>query len=213
MPLGSVGAISQGAGVIAALSAAFCWTVASLIWRRLPTSLTATRLNLLKNLLALALQGPLLLLAWGTARPDGGLAPEILLLAGSGIIGIALGDSLHFAALRRLGTRRTLTIASAAPALTTLVGIGLLGETPRSAQWPGIALISLAVLLVSRRDPVPAAPGSVRLDVLGLVLAFSALVCNCGGALLSRAALRTGTLGPLEASTLRLTAAALVCPC
>ena len=91
-----------------------------------------------------------------------------------------------------------------------MVGIGLLGETPRPAQWPGIALISMAVLLVSRRDPGPGASGALRLDVLGLVLAFSALVCNCGGALLSRAALRSGSVDPLEASTLRLAAAALV---
>ena len=50
-------------GVAAALLAALGWTLASGLWRRLPTSLGPAQLNLLKNLIALALQSPLLALA------------------------------------------------------------------------------------------------------------------------------------------------------
>ena len=94
----------------AALAAALCWTVASLLWRRIPTSLSGAQLNLLKNLIALALQLPLLVLV-----PWSGDGRALLLLALSGAIGIAAGDSLYFAALRRLGTRRTLTLDSGGP--------------------------------------------------------------------------------------------------
>ena len=126
----------------AALAAALCWTVASLLWRRIPTSLSGAQLNLLKNLIALALQLPLLaLVPW---RSDG---RALLLLALSGAIGIAAGDSLYFAALRRLGTRRTLTLDSGGPAVSTLAGVVLLGEVPRLGQGLGVALISAAVLL------------------------------------------------------------------
>ena len=45
-------------GALAALAAALCWTLSSALWRRLPTSLTAAQLNLLKNLLALVLLAP-----------------------------------------------------------------------------------------------------------------------------------------------------------
>ena len=38
-------------GVVASLAAALCWTLASGLWRRLPTSLSALQLNLLKNLI------------------------------------------------------------------------------------------------------------------------------------------------------------------
>ncbi|MFO0039483.1 MAG: EamA family transporter, partial [Synechococcaceae cyanobacterium] len=110
----------------AALVAALCWTVASLLWRRIPTSLSGAQLNLLKNLIALAVQLPLLaLVPW---RGDG---RSLLLLALSGVIGIAAGDSLYFAALRRLGTRRTLTLDSGGPAVTTLAAVVLFGEVPR----------------------------------------------------------------------------------
>ena len=53
-------------GVAAALAAALCWTLASLLWRRLPTSLGAGQLNLLKNLLALAM----LVLLGGCSRQE-----------------------------------------------------------------------------------------------------------------------------------------------
>ena len=210
----------------AALAAALCWTLASLLWNRLPTSLSAVQLNLLKNLLAVALQLPFALSeAWFSqawALPPRGL----LLLAASGVLGIALGDSLFFAALRRLGTRRALTIDAGGPALTTLAGVALLQEWPAPAQIGGIALISLAVLLVARGAPQPQPdPGDSRsgarppgdgtggrvaaLPLAGVLLALGALVCGSLGALLSRAALLSGTVSPLAAATLRLTAASL----
>jgi drug/metabolite transporter (DMT)-like permease len=200
--------------------AALCWTLASLLWRRLPTSLSAVQLNLLKNLLAVGLQLPFVFSqAW--QLPTRGL----LLLAASGVVGIALGDSLFFAALRRLGTRRALTIDAGGPAFTTLAGVVLLREWPGPAQIAGIALISLAVVLVARGaaqspessntspgDGAAKATRSVRpggLPLGGVLLALGALVCGSLGALLSRAALLSGPISPLQAATLRLAAASL----
>ncbi len=201
---GLLSAAPVGAPVAAALAAAFCWAFSSLLWRRLPTSLSAARLNLLKNLLAVALLLPLaLVLPWQ-------MAPRALvLLALSGVLGIALGDTLFFAALRRLGTRRTLTIDAGGPAVTSLAGVALLGEVPRPAQWLGIALITLAVLLVvHQRAPREDQPAGA--EAAGVALALGALACGSGGALLARAGLLAGGPEPLQAATLRLAAAALV---
>ncbi len=203
----------SAAPVAAALAAAFCWALASLLWRRLPTSLSAARLNLLKNLLAVALLLPLALaLPWQVAPRS------LLLLALSGVLGIALGDTLFFAALRRLGTRRTLTIDAGGPAVTSLAGVALLGEVPRPAQWLGILLISLAVLLVVHQRAPQAAPpeggegagGPPNAEGAGVALALGALACGSGGALLARAGLLAGGPEPLQAATLRLAAAAVV---
>jgi DME family drug/metabolite transporter len=198
-----VAPVSAPVAAAAGLAAALCWTLASLLWRRLPTSLSPARLNLLKNMVALALQLPLvLLLPWQAP------AASVLALALSGVVGIALGDTLFFAALRRLGTRRTLTLDAGGPAVTALGGVALLGEAPQPAQWLGLALISLAVLLAVRGqsgDPSTAAP-----DRYGVVLALGALLCGSAGALLARSALLSGDLSPLQAATLRLGAAALV---
>ncbi|WP_353618027.1 DMT family transporter, partial [Synechococcus sp. CCY 0621] len=183
----------SAAPVAAALAAAFCWAFASLLWRRLPTSLSAARLNLLKNLLAVALLLPLALaLPWQVAPRS------LLLLALSGVLGIALGDTLFFAALRRLGTRRTLTIDAGGPAVTSLAGVALLGEVPRPAQWLGIALISLAVLLVVHQH-APREDQPAGAEAAGVALALGALACGSGGALLARAGLLAGGPEPLQA--------------
>ena len=196
-------------GALAALAAALCWTLASSLWHRLPTSLSAVQLNLLKNLLALVLLAPALALQpWRI-----GWAP-LLLLAASGVLGIALGDSLYFAALRRLGTRRCLTLDAGGPAVTAVAGFLWLAEWPSPRQWLGVGLISLAVLLVARQKPErsPAAGLAVPAAAqrLGVVLALGALLCGSGGALLARAALRAGELDPLQSAVLRLASASLV---
>jgi DME family drug/metabolite transporter len=196
--------------VQAALAAALCWTVSSLLWRRCPTSLSSARLNLLKNLIALGLQWPVLLLF-----PWQGSQVALAQLALSGVVGIALGDSLYFAALRRIGTRRSLTLDAGGPAVTTAVGVVLLGELPRLSQWIGIGLISAAIVLVARQRPAtepshPANAASGQRDRLGVCLALGALLCGSAGALLARAALLGGEVHPVQAATLRLGAAALV---
>lgn len=201
-------------GVVAALLAALGWTLASGLWRRLPTSLAPAQLNLLKNLIALGLQLPLLL---GVAHVQP--LPLVLLLA-SGVLGIAAGDSFYFAALRRLGTRRTLTFEAGGPAVTSAAGLVLLAEVPEGRQWAGILLVSLALVLVARQQPpqlpqppllpqstaAPASPdrGQPCPQRLGVLLALLALLCGSGGALLARAALRLQPISPLEASTVRL---------
>ena len=232
-------------GVVAALAAALCWTLASSLWRRLPTSLGPGQLNLLKNLVALALQLPLLLALVAFGAPGAGGAPgyagaaPVALLLLSGVVGIALGDSFYLAALRRLGTRRALTFDAAGPALSAIGAALLLAEVPAPRQWLGIALISLAVLLVAAQTPrqAPAtAAGSLgsigspgfraptgllgpsgstgpyvhSQQGLGILLALAAVFCGVAAALLSRAALREGLFSPLLSATLRLGAAALV---
>jgi DME family drug/metabolite transporter len=196
-------------GVVAALGAALCWTVASGIWRRLPTSLGAAELNLLKNLLALGLITPPLLWHLGQTPVLPHLPPQALaLLIASGVAGIAAGDSFYFGALRRLGTCRTLTIDAGGPALTAAAGALLLAEVPRLAQWLGIALISLAVLLVALQRP--AGPTPPRRQLVGVLQALAAVGCGVTGALLARSVLRNDALTPLAAAALRLLGGSLV---
>ena len=193
-------------GVLAALAAALGWTLASFCWRRLPTSLGAAELNVLKNALGLLLLLPMLLLWWQPLT-----AASWMLLGASGVLGIAAGDSLFFAALRRLGARRTLTIEAAAPVLTTLAGLGLLAERPSALQWLGLGLVCVAVLLVAQR-------GDGQVDRLanqafalpGVGLALLAVVCSAAGALLTREALTQQLVSPWQSAAVRLAAATLL---
>lgn len=117
-------------GVIAGLVAALAWTFASSLWRGLSTSLTALELNGLKNAIACALLLPVLLfLPWADE------SQALLWLLISGGLGISLGDSFYLAALRRLGTRRTLTLEALAPLLAALGGLVVMGESIQGQAW------------------------------------------------------------------------------
>ena len=201
----------QALGVGAALAAALCWTLSSALWRQLPTSLSAAQLNLLKNWLALLLLAPVLLLRpWSPVAQSHTTA--FVLLGLSGVLGIAVGDSLYFAALRRLGTRRTLTLDAGGPAVTAVAGLVWLAEVPTVQQWLGLALITAALVLVALQQPtgVVVAAGRAAGQRLGVLLALGALLAGSGGALLARAALRDGALDPVQAAALRLLVAGLV---
>lgn len=196
-------------GAAAALGAALCWTGASALWRRLPTSLGAADLNLLKNLLALGLLAPPLLWQLGLPFASGGVGPAALaLLLLSGALGIAAGDTFYFAALRRIGTRRTLTIDAGGPAVTTAAGAVLLAEVPRPLQVLGIALITGAVLLVALQRPAGAC--ALRQRRAGVALALAAVACGVAGALLARSVLRAVAFSALLAAALRLLGGTLV---
>lgn len=197
---------STATSAVAALAGALCWTLATLLWRRIPATLTATQLNLCKTLLAFLLQLPLLaLVQWPVGHHK-----ALLALALSGVVGIAWGDSFFFAALRRLGTRRSLTLTAGGPALTALGGLLALGEEPRPGQWLGIGLICLAVGLVARRQPQEERLGPTKVPWGGLSLALAAMACGSVGALLARSALRTGDVPTLLAASVRLGGASLV---
>jgi drug/metabolite transporter (DMT)-like permease len=132
------------------------------------------------------------------------------LLGLSGLVGIALGDSLYFAALRRLGTRRTLTLDAGGPAVTAVAGLVWLAEVPTPQQWLGLGLISTALVLVALQQPSGASARPQGGQRLGVLLALGALLAGSGGALLARAALRDGAIDPLQAAMVRLLVAGVV---
>src|SRR5919109_5611543 len=94
------------------------------------------------------------LLLAGYAWPTGALEralnapPSVwLLLLGSTLCSMAVGDSLYFLAAARIGVARALPIASAFPLLSTLGAVLLLHETLTPALLVGTTLIVLAVAL------------------------------------------------------------------
>ena len=188
-------------GVLAALGAALAWTSASALWRSLSGIGPALQLNSLKNGLATLLFLPVLLsLAWQEH-----LVGSLLLLA-SGVIGIAAGDSFYLAALRRLGTRRTLTVEAIGPVLASLGTVTLTGESLTARAWIGAALVSAAVLLIawprnSDRDS--------SFNRNGLLCSLIAVICGLSGAFLARQVLVTGDFSPLESAAIRLLGGAL----
>ncbi|TVP65035.1 MAG: DMT family transporter [Leptolyngbya sp. LCM1.Bin17] len=192
-------------GELAALSAAFLWAVASVMFGRLGQRLPPLGLNLAKGAIAIVLLLVTLVLL---RRPPAGLdgwAVGLLLISGG--VGIGLGDTLYFAAINQLGPRRAILLETLAPPMAALIALGFLGETLTGTAWAGIGLTLAGVswVVAERVPPVkgmPPGPDGYRGVVYGILAALGQAV----GAVLSRLVLAETAVDPLWSSLVRLLA-------
>ncbi len=168
-------------GILAALGSAASWAVGSILFKRLGETLSPLAMTLFKGGISLLLLGAVLAATGGF---DGGSPRALLILAASGLLGIAVGDALFFGALQRLGPHALAVIFTLGQVLTVILAVLLLGERPAPVAWAGIALIlaGVSVVLHARiaRDqaaqapagdsaPTPTSTGARRGIVLGLL--------------------------------------------
>ena len=189
-------------GVLAALGAAMAWTGASALWRSLSGRMTAIQLNAMKNGLASLLFLPVLFTLPRDCAPQ-----TVMLLLLSGLIGIAAGDSFYLGALRRLGTRRTLTVEASGPVLASIAGVLLMGDRVGVSNGLGALLVSGAVVLIAlqAKEPSQSKGGALGAELApGLLLAFTAVICGLSGAFLARHVLINSDLTPLQTASIRL---------
>ena len=156
------------------------WTLASSLWRSLSTSLNAIQLNGLKNALASLVLLPVLITLPWSQQPQ-----ALVWLLISGGLGIAVGDSLYLAALRRLGTRRTLTMESLSPLVAASSGWFTLGEQLPAEAWVGALLVTASVAIVALQQPPHTTLERDRqsgVQLQGVLMALLAVACGVAGA-------------------------------
>jgi drug/metabolite transporter (DMT)-like permease len=144
--MGSGGTV--GIGEAMALGSAAAWAVGVILARQLGVHLPPLTLNLLKNGLVLCVLAPVALLLYAGAWPVMPVRDMLIVLA-SGVIGIALADTLYFRALNELGAGRMGVIGNLYSPLVLLLGFVFLDERLGGMQWLGFALVAGGVLLVS----------------------------------------------------------------
>jgi drug/metabolite transporter (DMT)-like permease len=202
------GQYSQYIGEVAALTAAFLWAAATLMFGVLGRQLSPLVLNGVKGLFAVGFI--LVTLAVQTGGLKGGLATNSALpwqvtvcLLLSGGIGIGLGDTAYFSAINTLGARRALLLETLAPPMTAVLAWVFLSETLSVIAVLGIVLTLIGVAwVISERVPSSA---QVKWSA-GIKVALLAVLCQSAGAVLSRAALVDTAADPLWSSLLRLLA-------
>ena len=148
----------MGAGELFSLASAATWAVGVILYRQLGTSLAPLPLNFLKNVVVLALLLPTLPLMHGLAAPAMPAADIALALA-SGVLGIAVADTLYFRALNQLGAARMGVLGNAYSPFVIVLSFLFLGERLGGWQLLGFALVSAGVLLVTRTPGAAAAEG------------------------------------------------------
>lgn len=172
--------LSHLAGALAALGSAFLWAVSAILFRRLGDQLSALALNVGKGVIALLGLGALVLLqGWVSTDPS-----TLVALALSGVLGIALGDTLYFLALVRLGARVTLVVSCLIPVLTAIAAMFLFNESLGWAAMLGIGFTLVGVgLVLWEQAPSDSSATHWR---SGLVFAALFVSANAGAILLTK---------------------------
>lgn len=165
-------------GELLALGCAFLWALNGLVLRTQITRMSPAAMNSVRCGIA----GLLFWLLLPFDEPLAGLlavpARDWLLLLGSVVTAIVIGDTLYLMALKEIGLSRTMPLSATYP-LTTLGFDYLLFGRPVTADLAaGVVLVVIGIICLSTReqasDPGDDSPmGRVR---LGVFLAISASV-------------------------------------
>jgi drug/metabolite transporter (DMT)-like permease len=188
-------------GEIAALSAAFLWAAASVVYTHLGVRIPPLQLNFYKGIIAIALI-IITLMAQQANFSNISLSPT-LWLSLSGVLGIGLGDTAYFAALNSLGARRTLLLETLSPPLGALLALMFIGERLTALAWCGILLTVLGIIwVIGERTPASFSHHTS----IGIIWGILAAIAQAGGAVISRFALLQSDISPLASTLIRLVA-------
>lgn len=183
-------------GEAASLAAAVIWAFSMTLYTGPAKGMPAHSLNLYKNLVALTCFIIVLIVSQGTTatlRPDTWQTLGKLVL--SGIIGIAVGDSAFFGALRHLGAQLTAAIQCLAPPMAATLAALAWGETLNQYELLGMILTTVAIgclmFFGHQETSVKAVSEMERSTVVkGFAFAIGAALCQALGIVLARSALQ-----------------------
>lgn len=193
-------------GELAGLSGAMAWAVGSLLFARIGSGsrVSAAAMNLGKSVV-----GGLVLLAIDAATAGmplrGANGRDLAVLAASGVVGIAIGDTAFFGALVRVGPSSAVLLLSTAPLFVVAIDAAR-GIYPGAREAAGIALAVAGIALVVARghgSEDDASARARRMSAAGVAFGLLAGLCQAVGSILSRAA-TMDAISPLSAAHVRL---------
>jgi drug/metabolite transporter (DMT)-like permease len=194
-------------GELAALGSALVWSFSITLYTLHGKDIPAHETNLFRSLVALIILGAGILITQPVWPQD---PASIGILALSGLIGLAIGDSAFFASLKRLGAQNTSASQCLSPGMAALLAFGLLGEKLSLVESLGIAVTILAVtgavLLGSPENKQNAAISRKNL-LIGIGFALTAAFCQAISIVMSRFAFQN--MDVLVGTTLRIAPATI----
>ncbi len=190
-------------GFFAALSSVICWTFACSIWRRESKNLLPRQINIYKNILASVFFLPVVFsISWFID------SKYIFYLMISGIIGIAIGDTLYINALKIIGTRKTLSFEALTPIIATIIGTLSTNDTYHLKVWIGSFVVSFSLLMIVRQN-TNKKDHPKEIQIIGILYALGSVICAVIAAVISRLILISSSLTPLQTTEIRLLSASI----
>lgn len=192
-------------GIVAAFGSTASWALCGVLFKKLGERLDPIGMTAVKSLVAALMLAPLLFFVGGAEA--GGR--DLLLLAASGIIGIAIGDSFFFAALGQLSPLLlTILLLTCPNVFSGILGVLCLGEMPSVPVWCGIVLIMGAMALLM--FPVDQEEGG-KSTLKGVLLGVVSFICSSVSTVIAKPVM-TGEAGvsPFAVTFYRMAAGGLV---
>ena len=165
-----------GVGELLSVGCALAWAIGVVIYRRLGRHLPPLRLALLKNLIVLALVLVTIALLLSPMANALGMprlpwprmdAITVVWILASGLIGIAVADTLYLRALNVLGAGRMGVVGNLFSPFVIALSVTFLDERLGPAQLAGFVLVMIGVLLVNSPEGVERVdPSRLRRGVL-----------------------------------------------
>jgi len=155
-------------GESCALGAALSWAFALILFKRSGERMPPVALSLFKNIIAFVLLALTLLFMRDSFHALGRLESiDLVILLLSGVLGIALADTVFFYALDLVGVGLVAIVDCLYSPLIILFSFLILSEELALLDYAGTALILMAVFISSRHAP---AEGRTRRQLVGGVL-------------------------------------------
>jgi len=131
---------------------------------------------------------------------------QLALLAASGLLGIALGDTFFFEALQGLSPQTLLVLAVLGQVVTVLLAVAFLGERIPPGGWVGIVLVIVGVAVVLQGTLASEEQRATK--VRGVIFGLLAVLVLSASAIVAKMALGDDS-GTMEATFVRMLAGAL----
>jgi drug/metabolite transporter (DMT)-like permease len=139
-------------GEFFSLAAAVIWGCAVIFLKKSGETISPFDLNIFRVAISTPLLVLTVLLAGQPLAPDAPVADYLILFA-SGIIGIAISDTLFHQSLNRIGAGIAAIVDSFYSPFVVLTAFLMLGERLASRQFAGMALVIAGVLIAARHEP------------------------------------------------------------
>lgn len=194
---------TQLVGQSAALLAASFWAVATVLYHRAGSHFSPLQMNLVKGVIAT----PLLLIVSIFMGNSLALTAGLWLLALSGVIGITIGDSCHFAALRRLGPWHAMLLEYLAPPLAAVMAWVFLADGLSAIEITGAVITLSGVLWVITEKTPDQQPA---LSISGILFGCGAAFCQASGLVIAFSVLQTESINAIDAAFVRLAAGSVL---
>lgn len=168
-------------GATAALFSSASWAFGTVMFDRVGKSIPAIGITFLKGVCCIILMAILLLFYNGLESV--GLR-DFIFLAISGIIGIAVGDSLFFKSLQDLGAKTQVLFFLLGQLLTMILSLMFLDELLSAIQYIGaiILLIGITIVIWDKQENHP---NKIR----GIMYATLSIICFSISSILSKVAI------------------------